>query len=74
VIRGKERIVGLWLLTVSASIFSIIVLGGYTRMSKSGLSMTKWHPHRVMPPRNKEEWEKEFEEYKTYPEYYRVNQ
>jgi cytochrome c oxidase assembly protein subunit 15 len=43
-------------------------------MSKSGLSMTKWHPHKIMPPRSREEWEQEFEEYKKYPEYYKVNQ
>jgi heme A synthase len=42
VIKGKEKIVGLWLLGVSASIFAIIVLGGYTRLTKSGLSMVRW--------------------------------
>ena len=35
--------------------------------------MVKWHPHKVGLPRNQEEWEKEFEEYKEYPEYYLVN-
>lgn len=59
---------------MSASIFGIVILGGYTRTTRSGLSMTKWHPHRIMPPRTQEEWEKEFEEYKQFPEYYKVNQ
>lgn len=68
-VKGKEKIVGLWALGVSASIFSIIILGGYTRRTKSGLSMTKWHPHKVMPPRTQEDWEKEFEEYKKFPEF-----
>lgn len=72
-IKGKEKLVGLWLLSVSASIFAIVILGGYTRITRSGLSMTRWHPHKVMPPRTKEEWEKEFEIYKTFPEYYIVN-
>jgi heme A synthase len=31
--------------------------------------MTRWEPHKIMPPRTKEDWEKEFEEYKKYPEY-----
>ena len=57
------------MLSVSASIFFIVVVGGYTRLTKSGLSMTKWHPHKIMPPRTKEEWLTEFEEYKKYPEY-----
>lgn len=66
---GKERVVGLWLLTVSASVFSIIAIGGYTRLSKSGLSMVKWKPHGGWLPRTQEAWEQEFEEYKQYPEY-----
>ncbi len=50
VIKGKERMVGLWLLTVSASVFGIVILGGYTRLSRSGLTMVKWHPHKVGRP------------------------
>lgn len=50
VVKGKERMVGLWLLGVSVSVFSIILLGGYTRLTRSGLSMVKWHPHRVGLP------------------------
>ena len=51
---GKERAVGLWLATVSASIFGMVVLGGYTRLTKSGLSMVRWEPHRILPPMNRE--------------------
>ena len=50
VIKGKERAVGIWLATVSASIFGMVVLGGYTRLTKSGLSMVRWEPHRILPP------------------------
>ena len=50
VLRGKERAVGLWLGTVSASIFGMVWLGGYTRLTKSGLSMVRWEPHRILPP------------------------
>ena len=73
VVAGKEKLVGLWLGLVSASIFAIVVIGGHTRLTKSGLSMTRWEPHRVMPPMNQQEWEKEFEEYKQSPEYIQVN-
>lgn len=52
----------------------MIILGGYTRLTRSGLSMVKWHPHRVGLPKNQEEWETEFEEYKKFPEWYLVNQ
>jgi hypothetical protein len=50
VIRGKEKVVGAWLATVSASIFAIVVIGGHTRLTRSGLSMVRWEPHRVLPP------------------------
>ena len=69
VTAGKERLVGAWLATVSASVFAIVWIGGYTRLTKSGLSMVRWEPHRVMPPIGQEEWEKEFEEYKKSPEW-----
>ena len=74
VIAGKERIVGLWLGAVSASVFTIVWIGGYTRLTKSGLSMVRWEPHRVLPPMNQAEWEAEFEEYKKSPEWIQVNQ
>ena len=52
---GKEKAVGLWLAGISTSIFIIVVVGGYTRLTKSGLSMVKWEPHRLLPPISKEE-------------------
>lgn len=72
-VKGKERVVGLWLLGISASIFFIVYVGGYTRLTKSGLSMTRWEPHRIMPPMNNEEWELEFAEYKKSPEWLNLN-
>jgi heme a synthase len=47
----------------------MIALGGYTRLSKSGLSMVKWQPLSNNLPSSEEDWEKEFQEYKQYPEY-----
>lgn len=50
-------------------ILSLISVGGLTRLTKSGLSMVHWSPHRVSPPTSREEWESEFSIYKTYPEW-----
>ena len=48
----------------------IISLGGITRLTESGLSMTQWHIIKGMkPPTTTEEWEAEFERYKQFPEY-----
>ena len=68
-ISGKEKLVGTWLATVTTSIFAMVVIGGHTRLTRSGLSMVRWEPHRVMPPMNLEEWEAEFAEYKKSPEW-----
>lgn len=62
--------VGVWLLIVAGAVFCIIVVGGLTRLTESGLSMTEWHPVTgILPPIGQEAWEEEFERYKQYPEY-----
>lgn len=66
---GKSRVVGGWLLLCSLGVFSMITLGGYVRLTKSGLSMIKWDLHKILPPMNKEEWEKEFNLYKDHPQF-----
>lgn len=63
----------MWLASVSAAIFAMVVLGGYTRLTKSGLSMVRWEPHRILPPLNKYEWHEEFLEYQKSPEWIHVN-
>ena len=63
----------MWLVGVSASIFALIVVGGYTRLTKSGLSRVRWEPHRILPPMTKFDWILEFEEYKKSPEWLLVN-
>jgi len=47
----------------------IILIGGYTRIKNAGLSMVYWKPLSLSYPSTIEQWEKEFEEYKKYPEY-----
>lgn len=63
--KGKEKLVGAWLLLTAGSVLLMILLGGYTRLSKSGLSMTKWKPIAYKYPSNQQEWEAEFENYKV---------
>ncbi len=69
-----DRHIAIWLLLVCTLIFCMVVLGGVTRLTHSGLSMTDWHPiHGVIPPLNDTEWLEEFEQYKQSPEYLKIN-
>ena len=62
--------VGGWLMLCSAMVFTVIVVGGITRLTESGLSITEWKPVTgVIPPRGAEEWEAEFAKYRETPEY-----
>ncbi len=64
----------IWLLTITTMVLGIIVIGGLTRLTDSGLSMTDWRPLLgVIPPINVNEWEKVFEMYKLTPEFKIVN-
>ena len=66
----RERILGLWLLGCCGMVGGAVVVGGLTRLTEAGLSMTQWHLIKGMrPPRSEQEWEEEFEKYKQYPEY-----
>lgn len=65
----SSRAVGAWLLITAGMVLFMICVGGYTRLTKSGLSMTKWKPIGYKYPRNPGEWDYEFTEYKKYPEY-----
>lgn len=60
---------GYWLLLSAGSVLFIILVGGYTRLTKSGLSMVEWKPLSIHYPQNEEEWVEEFNNYKEYPEY-----
>ncbi len=61
--------VGLWLLGTGAGVAGMTLIGGMTRLTKSGLSMTSWSHFGSLPPINEEGWKAEFEQYKTFPEY-----
>ncbi len=63
-----------WLLACCALVFCMVVLGGVTRLTDSGLSMVRWEPASgVLPPLSQSAWEDEFDHYREYPEYRKVN-
>lgn len=63
-----------WLLCVAVLVFAIIVVGGITRLTESGLSITEWRPVTgTLPPLNDAAWATEFEKYKQIPEYTQIN-
>ncbi|CAJ1971546.1 unnamed protein product [Sphenostylis stenocarpa] len=68
-----QKVVGIWLFGSAAWVFSMVVLGGLTRLTRSGLSMTDWKFTGTLPPLSDEEWLQEFDKYKQSPEYQRVN-
>lgn len=70
----NNRQIAIWLIVIAALIFTMVVLGGVTRLTRSGLSMVEWQPIMgVIPPLNQTEWMETFEKYKQFPEYQKVN-
>jgi cytochrome c oxidase assembly protein subunit 15 len=74
--RTRDRaVVRIWLYLVAVMIIAVVVLGGATRLTHSGLSITEWQPvHGVIPPLNDSEWQDEFAKYQQIPEYRELNQ
>ncbi|MCG3200169.1 MAG: Heme A synthase [Gammaproteobacteria bacterium] len=71
---GRRGPVAAWLLVCCALVFAMIVLGGVTRLTRSGLSIVEWQPIvGAIPPLTAQQWEAEFEKYKQTPEYLEVN-
>ncbi|CAL4963857.1 unnamed protein product [Urochloa decumbens] len=68
-----QKAVGIWLFGCAAWVFSLVMLGGITRLTRSGLSMTDWKFTGEIPPMSDDAWQLEFEKYKQSPEYKRVN-
>lgn len=65
-----SRAVRIWLLVVAGLILATVLVGGATRLTESGLSITEWRPVTgVLPPFSQSGWEAEFERYKTIPQY-----
>ncbi|KAG2227380.1 hypothetical protein INT45_004336 [Circinella minor] len=73
-LKATKPIVGYWLYFNAGLIYAIVVVGGLTRLTESGLSITEWNVISGMkPPRSEEEWHDEFEKYKQFPEYKILN-
>jgi len=68
------RVVRLWLLCVAAMIFLTLLVGGATRLTESGLSITQWKPLTgVVPPLSDAAWQAEFNAYRAIPQYKELN-
>jgi heme a synthase len=72
--RTRPAAVANWLLGVAILVFCMVVVGGITRLTESGLSITEWKPiSGALPPLNQADWLSEFEKYKATPEYQQIN-
>ncbi len=70
---GSKRI-QIWLIVILFLIFSMVIVGGVTRLTNSGLSMVHWKPIMgAIPPTNQAEWQSTFEAYQTSPEFKKIN-
>ena len=70
----RSRGVAVWLFAIAALVFAMIVVGGATRLTGSGLSITEWKPIRgTIPPASAQEWSAEFANYRKIPQYRAVN-
>jgi cytochrome c oxidase assembly protein subunit 15 len=68
------HVLGWWLLFCAATVFVMVVVGGVTRLTQSGLSMVEWAPIMgIIPPLNETEWMAVFEKYRLSPEYLKIN-
>lgn len=71
---GARRAVAYWLLACCALVFAMVVVGGVTRLTHSGLSITEWQPIvGTLPPLSQADWEVAFAKYRATPEYQQVN-
>jgi heme a synthase len=72
--RSRPAAIASWLFAVAALVFLMIVIGGITRLTESGLSMVRWEPvSGAIPPLNAEQWQAEFDTYRQSPQYLEVN-
>jgi cytochrome c oxidase assembly protein subunit 15 len=69
-----DRPVRIWLYLVAAMIFGMVMLGGATRLTESGLSIVEWRPVTgALPPLSEGDWQAEFDKYKTTPQFKNIN-
>lgn len=70
----QSRAAAVWLFVTAALVFAMVVVGGVTRLTGSGLSITEWKPIMgALPPMNAADWAEAFEKYRAIPQYEQVN-
>lgn len=71
--KAQPRALAKWLFAMAALVVLIVAVGGITRLTESGLSITEWKPVTgAIPPLSEAQWEAEFERYKQIPQYVNV--
>ena len=69
-----RRAIRIWLVVVAALVVATLLVGGATRLTESGLSITEWKPVTgVLPPLSETQWQAEFDKYKAIPQYREIN-
>ena len=70
----RSRPVAIWLIVVAVMVLAMVIVGGATRLTDSGLSITQWKPVTgALPPLNEADWLAEFALYKRIPQYAQLN-
>ena len=73
-IERRQRAIRRWLYAVAAFIFAMVLVGGATRLTESGLSIVEWKPVTgMLPPLSEALWQAEFDKYKTIPQFQHLN-
>ena len=72
--RSRPLSIANWLLSVAGLVFLMVVVGGITRLTESGLSITEWNPIRgAIPPLTEQQWQHAFDLYRQTPEFREIN-
>jgi cytochrome c oxidase assembly protein subunit 15 len=72
---AHQGAIRLWLYAVAAMVLAMVLVGGATRLTESGLSITEWQPVMgTLPPLSDAQWQIEFEKYQAIPQYHALNQ
>lgn len=72
--RPTDRAVAIWLLICASMIFAMVVIGGVTRLTESGLSIVEWRPVTgALPPLTEAQWQAEFDKYRQIDQYRQLN-
>ena len=72
--NDQSRAAAIWLFVTAVLVFAMVVIGGMTRLTGSGLSITEWKPIMgALPPMSEADWMVAFDKYKTIPQYAQIN-